>query len=44
MATGVNGYLFADMYGSAKRVAASSVLIGTGLSVLTLWCWLAILP
>jgi predicted permease len=44
MATGVNGYLFADMYGSAKRVAASSVLIGTGLSVLTIWCWLAILP
>lgn len=44
MATGVNGYLFADMYGSAKRVAASSVLIGTALSALTIWCWLAILP
>ena len=44
MAPGVNAYLFADMYGSAKRVAASSVLIGTGLAVLTIWCWLAILP
>jgi malonate transporter len=44
MAPGVNAYLFADMYGSAKRVAASSVLIGTALSLLTIWCWLAILP
>ncbi|SFJ15692.1 AEC family transporter [Celeribacter neptunius] len=44
MAPGVNAYLFANMYGVAKRVAASSVLIGTGLSVLTIWCWLAILP
>lgn len=44
MAPGVNAYLFANMYGVAKRVAASSVLIGTGLSILTIWCWLAILP
>ncbi|WP_460274792.1 AEC family transporter [Celeribacter sp. ULVN23_4] len=44
MAPGVNAYLFANMYGVAKRVAASSVLIGTGLSILSIWCWLAILP
>lgn len=44
MAPGVNAYLFADMYGKARRVAASSVLIGTGLTVLTAWAWLAILP
>ena len=44
MAPGVNAYLFANMYHSAKRVAASSVLIGTALSILTIWCWLALLP
>ncbi|MEN8834239.1 MAG: AEC family transporter [Pacificibacter sp.] len=43
MAPGVNAYLFANMYGSAKRVAASSVLIGTAIAVLTIWCWLAVL-
>ncbi|MFQ6554295.1 AEC family transporter [Aestuariibius insulae] len=44
MAPGINAYIFADMYGRARRVAASSVLIGTGLSILTVWLWLAILP
>jgi len=44
MAPGVNAYVFANMYGKAKRVAASSVLIGTGLSILSVWVWLAILP
>lgn len=44
MAPGVNAYLFADMYGAAKRVAASSVLIATALSLLTVWAWIAILP
>ncbi|GAA3854929.1 AEC family transporter [Celeribacter arenosi] len=44
MAPGVNAYLFANMYGTAKRVAASSVLIGTAASIVTTWCWLAILP
>jgi len=44
MAPGVNAYLFANMYGVAKRVAASSVLIATALSIVTIWCWLAILP
>lgn len=44
MAPGVNTYIFASMYGVALRVAASSVLIGTALSILTVWGWLAILP
>lgn len=44
MAPGVNAYLFANIYGAARRVAASSVLVGTALSVLTIWMWLAILP
>jgi len=44
MAPGINAYLFASIYGKAQRVAASAVLVGTGLSVLTVWCWLAVLP
>jgi len=44
MAPGVNTYIFANMYGVAKRVAASAVLIGTALSLITIWFWLAILP
>lgn len=44
MAPGINTYVFANMYGVAKRVAASSVLIATALSILTIWVWLAILP
>lgn len=44
MAPGVNTYLFANMYGAAKRVAASAVLIGTATSIVTIWLWLAILP
>lgn len=44
MAPGVNAYVFANMYGRARRVAASSVLIATGLSILTTWVWLALLP
>lgn len=44
MAPGVNAYIFANMYGAAKRVSASSVLIATALSILTIWGWLAILP
>ena len=43
MAPGVNTYLFADMYGRARRVAASSVLFGTAGSILTIWVWLAVL-
>lgn len=43
MATGFNGYIFANMYGRAKRVAASSVLIATAASVFTVWFWLLVL-
>ncbi|CUK26724.1 auxin efflux carrier [Cognatishimia activa] len=43
MAPGVNAYLFANLYGHAKRVAASAVLIGTALSIVTVSCWLLIL-
>lgn len=44
MAPGANAYVFANMYGVARRVAASSVLIATAISILTVWLWLAILP
>lgn len=44
MAPGVNAYLFANLYGSARRVVAATVLITTALSVITTWIWLAILP
>ncbi|WP_339107772.1 AEC family transporter [Thioclava sp. GXIMD4216] len=44
MAPGVNAYLFANIYGVGKRVAASAVLVGTALSTLTIWTWIAFLP
>jgi malonate transporter len=44
MAPGVNVYIFASMYGRAQRVAASSVLMATALSVITAWFWLTVLP
>jgi len=44
MAPGINAYVFANMYGKARRVAASSVLMATGLSIVTVWVWLAVLP
>lgn len=43
MAPGFNAYIFSNMYGRAKRVAASSVLIATGASILTVWVWLEFL-
>jgi len=43
MAPGVNAYIFANMYGRARRVAASSVLLATGLSLFTIWFWLTLL-
>ena len=43
MAPGVNTYLFANMYGAARRVAATSVLVATALSVGTIWVWLLVL-
>ncbi|AWD23140.1 AEC family transporter [Fuscovulum blasticum] len=44
MAPGINAYLFADLYGRARRVNASAVLIGTATSIVTIWVWLHILP
>ena len=44
MAPGINSYIFANMYGQARRVAASSVLIATALSIFTVWLWLGVLP
>lgn len=44
MAPGINAYLFAGMYGVALRVAASSVLLATAASILTIWGWLHVLP
>ena len=43
MAPGFNAYIFANLYSRAKRVAASSVLIATGASILTVWVWLMLL-
>ena len=40
MAPGINTYIFASMYKSARRVAASAVLIGTALTVFTASFWL----
>ena len=44
MAPGVNAYVFANIYGVGKKVAASTVLIATFLSIATIWMWLQILP
>jgi predicted permease len=44
MAPGVNAYVFANIYGHAKRVAASGVLVSTALTVVTAWLWLQVLP
>jgi len=43
MAPGVNTYIFASIYGRGQAQAASSVLLGTGLSVLTASAWLTLL-
>jgi predicted permease len=43
MAPGFNAYIFANMYGRGRRVAASSVLIATASSILTVWVWLTVL-
>lgn len=44
MPPGVNAYMFAFMYGVGKRVAATSILIATALSIGSVWVWLHILP
>lgn len=41
MAPGVNTYVFASMYSRGQAQAASAVLLGTALSVLTASAWLA---
>ncbi len=43
MAPGINAYIFANMYGVAKRVAATAVLAATSASILSVWLWLGIL-
>ena len=43
MAPGINTYVFANMYGRARRVASTGVLLSTTLSIGTVWCWLNIL-
>ncbi len=43
MPPGINSFIFADMYGRARRVAASSILIATALSIFTAWGWLFVL-
>ena len=43
MPPGFNAYIFASIYGRAKRVAASSVLMATGLSIVSIWVWLILL-
>lgn len=44
MAPGANAYIFASIYGRAKRVAATAVLVATALTVLTASVWLSFLP
>ena len=44
MAPGINTYIFANIYGVARRVAASAVLVSTAASILTVWVWLLVLP
>jgi malonate transporter and related proteins len=44
MAPGVNSFIFATMYDSAKRVSASAVLAGTMFSILSVTFWLSVLP
>ena len=44
MAPGVNAYIFASLYGRARRVAATTVLVATALTILTAWVWLSFLP
>ena len=43
MAPGFNAYIFANMYGRARRVAASAVLLATLGSIITVWFWLLLL-
>jgi malonate transporter len=42
MAPGLNGYIFATLYGCAIRVAATAVLAGTAVSIVTGTIWLSL--
>ena len=44
MAPGINTYVFANIYGKAKRVASTGVLVSTTLSIGSIWLWLNLLP
>ncbi len=44
MAPGINTYVFANIYGKAKRVASTGVLLSTAFSIGTVWVWLSLLP
>ena len=44
MAPGINTYVFANIYGRAKHVASTGVLVSTALSIGTIWIWLSLLP
>lgn len=44
MAPGINAYVFASLYGKAQKAAATSVLVATALSVISVWFWLSLLP
>lgn len=44
VAPGINAYLFANMYGAARRVAASAVLVGTAATILSSAFWITVLP
>ena len=44
MAPGINTYVFANIYGRAKRVASTGALVSTGLSIGSIWLWLSLLP
>ncbi|MDQ2090104.1 AEC family transporter [Marimonas arenosa] len=44
MPPGINIYVFASLYQRAQKVAASAVLLGTALSVFSVWMWLHVIP
>ena len=43
MAPGINAYIFANMYNRSKGTVASSILLGTAISILSASIWLTIL-
>ena len=44
MAPGINTYVFANIYGKAKRVASTGVLVSTAFSIGSIWVWLSLIP